>query len=235
MSDLKTLDHDNLSSTVFATLCDALIKGHFQPGDRLKIRDIADKLGTSVTPVRDAILRLTHDEAIVFRSPRDIRIPDMTEARYLEIRSIRLRLEGLAAEVAAQSASKADIDVLEKLLIENEEVIARGDRFRGTELNQAFHFMLPVIANLPVLNGILRRLWLQMGPVIADSYKTGGRSMIEYHYPVIEALKRHDSQAATVAIMNDITLGGRVILEHLKTTVRGDEPSENGGKRADLF
>ena len=57
-SGLKTLEHDNLSNTVYATLCDALIKGQFQPGDRLKIREIAEKLGTSVTPVRDAILRL---------------------------------------------------------------------------------------------------------------------------------------------------------------------------------
>src|ERR1700739_125021 len=81
MPGLSALEHDNLSSTVYATLCDALIKGRFQPGDRLKIRDIADQLGTSVTPVRDAILRLAHDEAIVFRSPPDIRIPEIRKDR----------------------------------------------------------------------------------------------------------------------------------------------------------
>lgn len=217
MSELKTLEHDNLSSTVYATLCDALIKGQFQPGDRLKIRDIAEQLGTSVTPVRDAILRLAHDEAIVFRSPRDIRIPQISRERYLEIRSIRLRLEALAAETAAQLASKEDIAGLERLLVENEKALTDGDRLRGTALNQAFHFELPSIARLPVLHGILRRIWLQMGPVIADSYSSGGRSMIDYHYPVIDALKRHDSQAAAAAIMNDITLGGQAILDHVQS------------------
>ncbi len=96
--DLDPIDHESLSNTVYATLCDALIQGRFQPGDRLKIRDLAGQLGTSVTPIRDAILRLAHDEAIVFRSARDIRIPDVSEDRYLEIRSIRIRLEALAGE-----------------------------------------------------------------------------------------------------------------------------------------
>ncbi|MCP1848123.1 MULTISPECIES: GntR family transcriptional regulator [unclassified Bradyrhizobium] len=222
MSHLKTLEHDNLSNTVYTTLCDALIKGQFQPGERLKIRDLAERLGTSVTPIRDAILRLAHDEAITFQSPRDIRIPRVTQERYLEIRSIRLRLEALAAETAAQVASSKDIETLEKILRENEKAIADGDRVQGTTLNQAFHFALPTIAKLPVLNGILSRIWLQMGPLIADSYQAGGRSMIDYHYPVVDALRRHDSQAAAAAIMNDITLGGRAIIEHFQT------PSQTG-------
>jgi DNA-binding GntR family transcriptional regulator len=40
--------------------------------------------------------------------------------------------------------------------------------------------------------------------------------MIDYHYPVIEALRRRDGQAAAAAIMNDITLGGQAILEHVQ-------------------
>lgn len=212
MSELPILEHENLSNTVYATLCDALIKGRFQPGDRLKIRDIAEQLGTSVTPVRDAILRLAHDDAIVFRSPRDIRIPTLTKHQYLEIRTIRLRLEALAAESAARVASKADIETLTAILAENEKALAEGDRLRGTELNQAFHFQLSEMADLHVLNGILRRLWLQMGPLIADAYLDGGRSMIDFHYPIVEAIKRRDPEGAARAIMDDIEQGGQAIL-----------------------
>ncbi|WFT90975.1 GntR family transcriptional regulator [Rhizobium leguminosarum] len=217
MSDLPVLEHENLSNTVYATLCDALIKGRFQPGDRLKIRDIAEQLGTSVTPVRDAILRLAHDDAIVFRSPRDIRIPIVTMPHYLEIRSIRLRLEALAAETAAKNASKADIETLTKILADSEKALQEGDRLKGTELNQAFHFQLTAIANLPVLHGILRRLWLQMGPLIADAYLDGGRLMIDFHYPVIAAIRKRDPQAAAHAIMDDIEQGGHSILTRVES------------------
>jgi DNA-binding GntR family transcriptional regulator len=216
MPEFPILEYENLNSAIYGKLCDALIQGQFRPGDRLKIRDLAEQFGTSVTPIRDAILRLANDEAIIFRSPRDIRIPGMNESRYKEIRAIRLRLEGLAAETAAQLATSADIAVLEGILRENEQAIANGDRLKGTELNQAFHFMLPKIAGLPLLNGILRRLWLQMGPHISDAYIQGGRTMIDHHYPVIDALKRHDSAAASMAIVDDILLGGKPILERLE-------------------
>lgn len=221
MPEFPTLDHESLSSAVYGALCDALMQGRFQPHDRLKIRELAEQFGTSVTPIRDAILKLANDEAIIFRSPRDIRIPAMSESRYREIRAIRVRLEGLAAETAAQEATRADIEALETILRENEAAIAAGDRLKGTELNQAFHFMLPKIAGLPVLNNILRRLWLQMGPLIADSYLGGGRAMIDHHYPVVEALKRHDPAAASMAIVDDILLGGKPILEKVE---RSREP-----------
>ena len=215
MAEFKILDHENLNTAVYGALCDALMQGRFQPGERLKIRDLAEQFGTSVTPIRDAIIRLASDEAVTFRSPRDIRIAGMTEQRYLEIRTIRVRLEGLAAETAAQMATTADIQALEHILAENEKAIATGDRLAGTRLNQAFHFMLPQIAGLPVLTGILRRLWLQMGPPISGAYLAGGRTMIDYHYPVLEALKRHDSAAASMAIVDDILLGGKAIREQI--------------------
>ncbi|QRM57334.1 GntR family transcriptional regulator [Sinorhizobium sp. BG8] len=216
MSDLAALEHDNLGNTVYATLCDALMKGRFQPGHRLKIRDIADQLGTSVTPVRDAILRLTHDDAVVFQSARNICIPTMTEERYLEIRSIRFKLESLAAETAALTATKADMERLSEILESNEKALADRDLLRGAELNQAFHFELTTIAGLPVLRGVLRRLWLQMGPLIADSYLDGGRSMIDYHYPILEAIRHRDGPGAARAMVDDIEHGGRSIFERVR-------------------
>lgn len=218
MQRFSALTHENLSNTVYATLCDALISGRFKPGDRLKIREIAEQMGTSVTPVRDAILRLMHDEALIFLSARDIRIPNMSASRYLEIRKIRLNLEALAAEQAAERASSHDIAMLEKLLEDNEAALKAGDRLRGAALNQAFHFMLPTIAQMPTLNGVLRRLWLQMGPLISDVYLEGGRSMIDYHYPLVEALKRHDPAAAVKAITTDITLGGQALVDRVGLT-----------------
>lgn len=224
--ELKAIDHENLSRTVYLALCDAITKGQFRSGDRLKIRDIAAQLGTSVTPVRDAILRLSYDEAVIFRSARDIRIPHLSKARYLEIRSIRLKLEGLAAENAARLVTDEDIAELEAIVKSNEEALARGDFIRGAELNQAFHFRIMQIARMPVLSGVIQRIWLQMGPVIADAYIEGGRSMIEHHYPVIDALKRRDPHAAAATIMNDLIKGGQAVYDRVSTLDQDSETDE---------
>ncbi|CAO3426063.1 GntR family transcriptional regulator [Azospirillum doebereinerae] len=213
--DLTLLEHDNLGSTIYQKLCEALMKGVFKPDDRLRIRDLAERLGTSVTPVRDAILRLVQDQALVLRSPRDIRVPMLTRAGYLEIRDIRVNLEGLAAARAAERATPAQIEALEALLKRNEEAMAAGDTARATELNQMFHFALSEIADMPVLGDILRRLWLQMGPLIADVYGAAGRIMIDHHYPLMEAIRRHDGPAAARAIQADILEASGPILERI--------------------
>lgn len=210
--EFKTIDHSKLGEVVYQNIAEALIKGALRPGARLKIRDLAQEMGTSVTPVRDAVLRLVHEGALLLKSPRDIRVPALHHDRYLEIRTIRLKLEGLAAERAATIADAADIRRLEELVSDNERALSARDFARATEINQIFHFALADIAAMPILRGILHNLWLQMGPVISAAYEKGGRTMIEHHYEVLDAIRKHDAQAAKHAIREDIMSGGGVIL-----------------------
>ncbi|MDH6234047.1 DNA-binding GntR family transcriptional regulator [Mesorhizobium soli] len=211
----QTLEHENLGNTVYGQIAEALIKGRFAPDARLTIRDLAQSLGTSVTPVRDAILRLIQDEALVQKSARDVRVPVLTIGRYREIRQIRLKLEGLAARESAVKATPEDIARLRQLIERNEEAIERENWLEALELNQTFHFALAEIADMTVLRGILYRLWLQMGPLIAESYQAGGRVMIDHHYPILRAIEARDPDAAERAIADDIGEGGKVILERL--------------------
>ncbi|WP_239688857.1 GntR family transcriptional regulator [Aquitalea magnusonii] len=217
---LDTLEHDNLGSTVYQLLCNDLLQGRLQPGARLKIRELAEQLGTSVTPVRDAILRLVQEQALAMQSPRDIRVPHMTVERYLEIRAIRIRLEGLAAETAANKAEPAAIARLEDIVQRNAVAMAAQDIALGCALNQQFHFALVDIAGLPFLHGILYRIWLQMGPLIAAVYQQGGSAMLDYHYPVLQAMRQRDGAAAALAIGDDILSGGQAILLHLQARQR---------------
>lgn len=216
MDRLPSINHSNLSDTVYTALCDALIKGRFKPGERLKIRELAAELGTSVTPIRDAILRLTHDEAIVFQSARHIQVPIITPERYLEIREIRLRLEALAAEKAATNAKNRDVDDLARIIRHHETAMTRGDAIASAEHNQAFHLQLSTVAALPTLKGVLRRLWLQMGPLLGGVYSTGDRLMIQHHYAVVEALEKRDPEAAAKAIQQDISSASDILLNHIR-------------------
>ncbi|MET3791097.1 GntR family transcriptional regulator [Aquamicrobium terrae] len=214
---LEALEKENLGETVYGRLAEALMKGRFAPDARLTIRELAQSLGTSVTPVRDAILRLIQDEALVQKSAREVRVPVMTPERYREIRLIRLKLEGLAARETALRAGVDDIRRLGDLVARNEKAIARKDWAEALELNQTFHFALADIAGLPLLRGILHRLWLQMGPLIAEAYEPGGRVMIDHHHALLRAVEAHDADAAERAIASDIGDAADIILERLAT------------------
>ena len=167
---MDSLQHVNLGKSVYATLRDALAAGRFQPNDRLRIRELALQLGTSVTPVRDAMLQLVQEEALVLRSPRDFRVPVLSVARYLEIRALRLELEGLGAFEAAQRIDAATLADLERLLQANEEAIARHDLPAALQCNQAFHLGLAQAAGMPTLKRFVEHLWMQTAPLIAAGY-----------------------------------------------------------------
>lgn len=212
---LAALEKENLGETVYNRLAEALMKGRFAPDARLTIRDLAQSLGTSVTPVRDAILRLIQDDALVQKSAREVRVPVITPDRYREIRMIRLKLEGLAARETALCAGPEDVVRLRNLVERNEQALAACDWAAALELNQTFHFALADIAGLPLLRGILHRLWLQMGPLIAEAYQPGGRVMIDHHHELVKAVEAGDPDAAERAIESDIGDAGSIILDRL--------------------
>ncbi|MBL8583674.1 MAG: GntR family transcriptional regulator, partial [Rhizobiaceae bacterium] len=87
---IKPLATDNLSTRAYTSLRSALIDGDFAPGERLVIQDIAERFGTSVTPVREACLRLVSEQGLELRSGRFLTVPNLDLGRYLEIRKMRI-------------------------------------------------------------------------------------------------------------------------------------------------
>ncbi len=207
-------DGEPMGKVVYNRLSDALMQGRLQPDARLKIRDIAQVMQTSVTPVRDAVLQLVQEGALVMRSPRDIRVRRIGRKEYLEIRDIRVELEGMAAAAAAERSN--DVTLLQSLMLENEQALVQGRFVDAVRLNQAFHFEYCRLADMPTLLEILNKLWIKMGPLIAQSYVQGGRDMVDHHYPLIEAMLRKDARAARIAVQTDIISGGKSILETFK-------------------
>lgn len=213
--ELQTLEHENLGDTVYRRLCEALMRGKFAPGTRLTIRELAASLGTSVTPVRDAILRLIQDKALIQKTPRDVRVPILTPERYCEIRDIRVRLEGLAVSRAAVMATQSDIDRLWSIINRNEAALKKQHWQDALECNQLFHSSFADIAAMPSLATIQNTLWLQMGPLIAGVYEHGGRVMIEDHYQVVKAIEARDAKMAEKALTKDILDASALILNHI--------------------
>src|SRR5690606_6217175 len=157
-----TGDKSSPAAEVYDQLAYDLMSGALPAGTRLKIRDLADKIGVSVTPVRDAVLRLVNNGGLLFQSPRDIGVPFVERSRSLEIRMIRVELVGLAAERGAEFAKCRDIAYREDILAENEEAMAADDHLRSLRMNQEVHLALPEIGEMPTLRGVLENLWLQM-------------------------------------------------------------------------
>lgn len=214
---LEAIISTSLGDTAYEKIADAIVSGRFAPGEKLTIRGLAEMLGTSSTPVRDAVKRLILEHALEQRSLRDIRVPCIQPATYREIARIRIEMEGLAAAAAVETATPDQIDALERNIVRNEKAIAKADWPTATELNRVFHFELAQLAAMPVLTGILKSLWLQVGPPVAAYYRHGGTAMIAHHRDILTALRTGDPVGARKAIADDIRVAVEGIIEMLET------------------
>ncbi|XBS68144.1 GntR family transcriptional regulator [Acerihabitans sp. KWT182] len=199
------IEHSYLGSSVYATLRQALITGQLKPDERLRIRELAAQVGTSVTPVRDAILQLAKEQALEMRTPKDIRVPSLTQGQYMEIRTLRLELEGLGAQRAAQHISPAVLQQLTVNIRRNIRAITEEDLGSALRLNSEFHLLVAHSAEMPLLSSFIDRLWMRIGPLIAQAYLRFSPQMaVGHHQELLAALRRRDCAAAESAVRQDI-------------------------------
>lgn len=214
---MNQINQSSLGDSIYAKVSQDLMSGKMRPDQKVTIRGLADELGTGTTPVRDAVQRLLRDGVLVQRSVRDVRVPVLLVAQYLEIIAIRCELEGLAAARAVELVDDKGIARLKRNVALNEAACDNGRWTKAIEYNQQFHFALAEIAGMPTLLDILSRLWLRMGPLIAGYYAQGKVEMVRYHYDIITACEARDPAAAAMAMRTDIESAREGLLKYIET------------------
>ena len=212
----RPLEQGSLSARTYASLRHALISGQMKSGDRLLMQDLAEQLDTSVTPVREACLRLVSEQALELRSGRFVTVPEVTRSRYLQIRMIRIALEGMAAELAAKNANEKDIAQLQKLHSDFVTAESGGNLEKARQLNLKFHFYVYGLSEMDMLVRQIENMWLSMGPILNVDYShtTNYYEGAEQHGRAIEALAKGDGEGAKKAIQADIEAGGLNLLKY---------------------
>lgn len=213
---LERMDAGSLSQRAYAVLRDELIAGRFRPGQRLLMQELADGLGTSITPVREACMRLVSERGLEVQSGRFVLVPALSLSRYLEIRTIRLALEGLAAEIAAASIRGPDVAQLEELHLRFAAAVKARKAEPSIQANREFHFAVYRAAGMDMLTAQIEGLWMSMGPILNVFYNDVATDYLgEEHLRIIEALRCHDGAAAREAVEGDIRKGGESITAYL--------------------
>ncbi|MBS0274758.1 MAG: GntR family transcriptional regulator [Proteobacteria bacterium] len=196
-----------MSETVYAQLREALMSGKFRPGEALTLRGVAAVLGTSIMPVRDAILRLGAERALEMRR-RGVKVPSLSEEQFKDILRFRIALEGEAAALAAERASKIEIARMEKcaeLVVKAQE---RGHIEKFLAANQDFHFSVYRAARNQLLQSMIEVLWLQIGPhlaLLADMQAVSDLNVdLRPHDLIIDAIKSGSAKKARAALESDL-------------------------------
>ncbi len=190
----------------YAALRLALASGHYTPGQKVTLRATAEALGLSIMPVREAVRRLAAEGALENADRRSARVPAPDPRALLELRDIRMPLEGLAAHRAAERADPELVAILEAASLGIQAARARGDVADDVRRIHDFHFTLYRASGMPVLVQMIETLWLRTGPYVPLLFPdySGRRAAGEGRAALVAAVARRDGPGARALIEADI-------------------------------
>jgi DNA-binding GntR family transcriptional regulator len=193
------LTYRSKTDLVAVALKEMMHSGELAPGATLRQRDVAEQLGVSPTPVREAFRRLEAEGFIVTEAHRAAVVVRSENNRLYENAVIRAALEGLGAKLAADRIDDEDLRALETL---NEQLANAPDHQAALGLNRRFLFRIYEITESPVLLAQLNLLWRTLGdgpPVDRPLSES-----VAHHQEIIAALRARDGDQAQAATSHHI-------------------------------
>jgi DNA-binding GntR family transcriptional regulator len=184
-----------LGEAVFRSLCEALQGGTYRAGDRLREEEVAQRLKVSRTPVREALGRLAARGFVEPAGGRGLIVRNLDISEVLELYAMREILEGAAARLAADHASRPEVDAL----LDIEDALAdASDPAEMARLNRTFHEAICRAARNRYLDNASRELqdWIALlGPT---TFTVTGRPSTSHreHQTIIDAIAARDGDKA---------------------------------------
>lgn len=213
VSELANIDRaaENLGDAAYREMKERIIRGVYRPGHKLTVRAVAQELDVSTTPARDAINRLASEAALVYAGPKTVVVPVLDANALKEITLIRLALEGLAAQQAAEHVVPEDVEALKILQKKINSALDAGLYADALWHNKEFHFAIYRLAQLPHLVTMIETLWLRIGPSLHNLYPEFAKERfgVHNHEVAMEALEERDGASVRAAMENDIRDGYR--------------------------
>ena len=204
-----------LRDVVFKTLRQAILKGELEPGERLMEIQLAERLGVSRTPIREAIRKLELEGLVLMIPRKGAEVAKISESNLRDVLEVRRSLEELAIDLACQRITEEELDELNKAEVDFKAAIENGD---AMQIAQSFH---EIIYNstknqklVQILNNLREQMYRYRLEYIKDADKR--QILMVEHEHILKALTLRHIQEAKMAVREHIDNQEITILKNLK-------------------
>ncbi len=203
----------NLREQIKDVLLQRIVEGSYPPGSRIVETRVAQELGVSQGPVREALRDLEQLGCVAHEPYRGCSVRAFSASELLDAFPVRAALEALAARLAAERITDEQLDELDEHLGRMRAAARRGDAHDQSQANAWFHATIVRAAR----NSMLERQWRLLEP-FSRTYLTVSRPGIDLvhlsdrHVPILDALRRREPDAAADA-MHDHLMGAAALLQ----------------------
>jgi DNA-binding GntR family transcriptional regulator len=210
---LKIEDRDTLHLKVCNVIREAIINGDFKPGERLKQSDLADSLGVSRMPVREAFRKLESEGLILLEPHKGAIVKPIHLGDIEEIYTLRAELEKMAVYQSIDRLSEEEMNQLSDLVDKMESVVDVDD---FVQYNIDFHKLLVKHCKWERLNTFIGTLWNGLPQQTPHLLEGQTERSNKEHRSILNAILKHDKETAANLVSQHIFRTGEMLMSSLK-------------------
>lgn len=202
MSDNLQLGMDEflpLRDVVFNTLRQAILTGELKPGERLMEIHLANRLGVSRTPIREAIRKLELEGLVTMIPRRGAEVAQITEKSMKDVLEVRRTLDALSAELACERISPEEEEALKKACQNFEEAVKTKDAKIIAKADVALHDIIAAATGnqrlIQLINNLAEQMYRYRFEYIKDASQH--ERIIKEHRIIYESVVKKDKVAAS--------------------------------------
>lgn len=232
---LKLDNYKPLRELVFESLREAIISGRLHPGQHLMEIQLAEELGVSRTPVREAIRKLELEGLVVMIPRKGAYVAGLSIKDIADVFEIRRALEGLAARLAAERCTDEELEEMERILMKTAELVEEGRVEEIIEWDTRFHEALVKAAHNPRLSQLVANLREQVQRFRNSSLRHPGRLKValEEHRQIVEAIAERDPDLAQNRAYEHIESAENSLMEVISQNEVQPEELDNRTREAE--
>lgn len=208
-----------LRDVVFNTLRQAILRGELKPGERLMEIQLANKLGVSRTPIREAIRKLELEGLVLMIPRKGAEVADITEKSLKDVLEVRKVLEELSVQLACDKMGKEDIQNLKEAAEAFKKTLKSKDVTEIAEADVHFHDIIYMAADNQKLIQILNNLQEQMYRYRVEYLKNEEAypQLVAEHEAIIAKITEHEKDEATEIICRHIDNQVEAVMDVIRT------------------
>ncbi len=210
-------DYLPLRDVVFKTLRQGILTGEIKPGERLMEIHLANRLGVSRTPIREAIRKLELEGLVTMVPRRGAEVAKITEKNLKDVLEVRRALDELAVGLACDRMTEEELEALEVACVNFANVTRTGNLTEITKADVALHDIIVTSTGnlrlMQMLNNLAEQIYRYRLEYIKD--RSYHERLIEEHKNILDCIAKKDKVNAAKAVITHIDHQEETIIKHL--------------------
>ena len=208
----------SLKEQAYDKIKELIITGSLQPGELHNEKRLAEALGVSRTPVREALLELSREGMVTFVPGKGVEICKFTAEQVREVFEIRKIIEGYIIEKITERLTDKDIKEIDQNISHQEKTMVERDRLAFIEYDKQFHLYIASKIGNKQIESILDNLRDQIHLMGIRAVEDHSRMLqvIKEHRKICSGLKERDPKKTHEALMNHLDNTEKILIDNIK-------------------